>query len=125
MNTTIFVIDDDASVRKAFRRVIALAGHTVEVFSSAEAYLRQAAPDGPGCLVLDIRMPGMSGLDLQRSVKATPHELPIVFVTGHGDDQAREQALSGGAVAVIDKPVDMGELLSAIAQALRLSVGTP
>jgi len=111
-------------VRKAFRRVIALAGHDVEVLSTAEAYLSQPAPVLPACLVLDIRMPGMSGLDLQRFLKDSPQDLPIVFVTGHGDDQARAQAVSGGAVAVIDKPVDTAELLDAIAEALRLSTET-
>jgi FixJ family two-component response regulator len=115
---TVFVIDDDASVRKAFHRVISLAGHAVEVFCGAEAYLRRPAPERPACLVLDIRMPGMSGLDLQRAVKGTPHDLPIVFVTGHGDAQESEQALSRGAIAVIDKPVDMAELLDAIARGL-------
>ena len=89
---TVFVIDDDASVRKAFRRVITLAGHAVEVLSNAEDYLGQAAPVPPACLVLDIRMPGMSGLDLQKFLKDSPQDLPIVFVTGHGDDQARAQA---------------------------------
>ena len=121
---TVFVIDDDASVRKAFQRVIALAGHAVEVFSSAEAYLSQPVPVPPACLVLDIRMPGMSGLELQRFLKDSPLDLPIVFVTGHGDDLARAQAVSGGAVAVIDKPVDTAELLSAIDEALRLSTAT-
>jgi len=115
---TVFVIDDDASVRKAFHRMIGLAGHAVEVFCGAEAYLRREPPARPACLVLDIRMPGMSGLDLQRAVKGTPHDLPIVFVTGHGDAQEGEQALSRGAIAVIDKPVDMTELLDAIARGL-------
>jgi FixJ family two-component response regulator len=115
---TVVVIDDDASVRKAFHRVIGLAGHVVEVLSGAEAYLRREPPARPACLVLDIRMPGMSGLDLQRTIKGTAHDLPIVFVTGHGDAQECEQALSRGAIAVIDKPVDMAELLDAIARGL-------
>jgi FixJ family two-component response regulator len=124
-HATVIVIDDDASVRKAFQRAIALTGHAVEVFCGAEAYLRRDPPPRPACLVLDIRMPGMSGLDLQRVVKGTPHELPIVFVTGHGDAQASGQALSGGAIAVIDKPVDMTELLLAISRGLRMSAETP
>ena len=119
--TDVFVVDDDAAVRKALRRAIAAAGHAVEVLESAEAFLRQAAPRRPSCLVLDVRMPGMNGLELQRALKGTEHDLPIVFISGHVDAQAREQALAAGAVAVIDKPVDTDELLAAVAQGLKIS----
>ena len=118
----VYVVDDDAAVRKALRRVIAIAGHQVELLENAEGYLHHVTPSRPACLVLDVRMPGMTGLELQRALKATPHDLPIVFITGHGDEPTRTQALSGGAVAVIDKPVESSELLSAIDGALRLSV---
>jgi len=121
----VYVIDDDAAVRTALRRVIATTGLRVELLDSAEAYLRRAAPSPPACLVLDVRMPGKGGLELQRALKATPHDLPIVFVSGHANERTRTQALSAGAVAVIDKPVDSSELLGAIASALRLSVEDP
>jgi len=120
-NTDVFVVDDDASVRKALRRAFAAAGHAVEVLESAEAFLRQAAPRRPACLVLDVRMPGMNGLELQRALKGTAHELPIVFISGHVDAQMRDQALANGAVAVIDKPVDTDELLKAVAEGLKMS----
>ena len=119
--TDVFVVDDDAAVRKALRRAIAAAGHAVEVLESAEAFLRQAVPRRPACLVLDVRMPGMNGLELQRALKGTAHELPIVFISGHLDPQMREQALAAGAVTVIDKPVDTDELLLAVARGLKRS----
>jgi two-component system, LuxR family, response regulator FixJ len=119
--TDVFVVDDDAAVRKALRRAIAAAGHAVEVYESAEAFLREARPARPACLVLDVRMPGMTGVELQQAVKDTAHDVPIVFISGHIDAQTRAQALEGGAVAVIDKPVDTDELLSAVAEGLRLS----
>ena len=104
--------------------MIAVAGHQVELLESAEGYLRRATPSRPACLVLDVRMPGMGGLELQRALKATPHEVPIVFITGRRDQGTRTRAISGGAVAVLDKPVDSAELLSAIAGALKLSLKT-
>ena len=123
--TDVFVIDDDASVRRALRRAISAAGHAVEVHESAEAFLRRAAPERPACLVLDVRMPGMTGPELQRSLKGTAHELPVVLITGHVDAHMRAQAVADGAVAVLDKPVDTEELLKAVGQALRISAAAP
>lgn len=119
--TEVFLIDDDAPVRKALRRAIAAAGYAVEVLESAEEFLRKPPPGRPACLVLDVRMPGMTGPELQRAVKDTEHELPIVFITGHVDAQMRAQALGDGAIAVIDKPVDAEELLKAVDEALKAS----
>ena len=115
----VFVIDDDASVRRALHRVITLAGYDVEALGSAEEYLHHAVPPRPACLVLDVRMPGMGGLELQGALRATPHDRPIVFVTSHKDDQTCAQALALGAVAVLDKPVDSADLLDAIDVALK------
>jgi FixJ family two-component response regulator len=115
---TVLVVDDDASVRKALQRLIRAAGYSVEVFASADAYVAAAAPPPPACLVLDIRMPGMSGLELQQRVQGTPSGFPIVFITGHGDDGVRSQALASGAVEVLDKPLDERILLAAIERAL-------
>jgi two-component system response regulator FixJ len=116
--TTVCIIDDDSSVRKALQRLIRAAGHRVEAFPSATAYLEAAPPTPPACLVLDIRMPGLSGLELQQRLQGTPSKFPIVFITGHGDDDVRTQAMASGAVEVLDKPLDEKVLLSAIERAL-------
>jgi FixJ family two-component response regulator len=117
----VLVVDDDASVRKSLRRLILTAGYEVEVLDCAAAYLARAAEPQPACLVLDIRMPGMSGLELLREVAGTEHELPIVLISGHGDEEVRAQALGAGAVEVLYKPLDQATLLAAIDQALRLA----
>jgi len=90
----------------------------VVVLDAAPAYLAQQAPEQPACLVLDIRMPGMSGIDLLRAIDGTPLDLPIVFITGHGDEEVRNQALGAGAVDVLYKPLDQLVLLEAIDRAL-------
>jgi FixJ family two-component response regulator len=118
MAPTIYIVDDDGPVRKALSRLVQAAGYEVETFSSAEDYLAGEAADRPACLVLDMRMPGMGGLDLQRTIAGTPKGLPIVFITGHGDEDARRQALQAGAIEVLQKPLDGDGLLSAIARAL-------
>jgi FixJ family two-component response regulator len=114
----VFIVDDDASVRKALSRLIRSAGYHVEVCSSAAEYLARDAPQPPACLVLDIRMPGMTGLELQQAIAGTPMGLPIVFITGHGDEAIRAQSLAAGAVDVLYKPLDDQLLLGAIEQAL-------
>jgi FixJ family two-component response regulator len=119
---TVFVVDDDASVRKALGRLIRSAGYAVEVFGAASEYLSRQVPDRPACLVLDIRMPGMTGVELQRAICGTKMYLPIVFITGHGDESIREQSLAAGAVDVLYKPVDDQVLLAAIDRALWRSV---
>jgi FixJ family two-component response regulator len=117
----VLIVDDDASVRKSLQRLVRAAGYDVETLESAAAYLDRAVQARPACLVLDIRMPGMSGLDLLRAVSGTVRDLPIVFISGHGDEGVRAQAIDAGAVEVLYKPLDESTLLAAIDQALRLS----
>jgi FixJ family two-component response regulator len=114
---TVAVIDDDASVRRALGRLLRSAGLTVETFATAEAFLRAGARP-PACLVLDVRLPGLSGLELQARLAAEGRRIPIVFITGHEDDQARHQALAAGALDFLAKPFDEGALLGALAVAL-------
>jgi FixJ family two-component response regulator len=119
---TVFIVDDDASVRKALGRLVRSAGYAVEVFGAATEYLARPVPQPPACLVLDIRMPGMTGVELQRTIEGTQMCLPIVFITGHGDEAIREQTLAAGAVDVLYKPVDDHVLLAAIEMALSRSL---
>ena len=118
MAPRILVVDDDGPVRKALGRLFHSAGYEVELFMSAEDYLAQEPTAPPACLVLDMRMPGMGGLELQRVIGGTAKSLPIVFVTGHGDEDARMRALGAGAIAVLPKPLDEEMLLDAIKRAL-------
>ena len=115
----IFLIDDDASVRKALHRLLRSAGYEVEAFDGACAFLARSAPVLPACLVLDIRMPGMSGIDLQKAIQGTSHDLPIVFITGHGDEDERNVAVASGAVDVLAKPLDQDDLIEAIERGLK------
>jgi FixJ family two-component response regulator len=115
---TVFLVDDDASVRKALQRLIRAAGYDVESFPDAAGYLASPAPSLPACIVLDIRMPTMSGFELQSAIAGTPRALPVVFITGHGDEAVRSLALEAGAVDVLFKPIDEEELVSAIEKAL-------
>ena len=115
---TVFLVDDDASVRRALQRLIRAAGYDVESFPDAAGYLASPAPSLPACIVLDIRMPTMSGFELQSAIAGTSRALPVVFITGHGDEAVRSQALEAGAVDVLFKPIDEEELVSAIEKAL-------
>jgi FixJ family two-component response regulator len=122
MNTekpTVFVVDDDASVRKALARSIQAAGLTVKTFASAREFLDQGPPAGPGCLVLDVRMPGLSGLDLQAELHSRNIRTPIIFITGHGDIPASVKAMKGGAVDFLIKPFKVANLLGVIQEALQ------
>jgi FixJ family two-component response regulator len=114
----VFVIDDDKSVRDSLRRLFTSVGLTVEVFPSAQAFLSSPRPDRPGCLVLDVRLPGLSGLDLQRELARTDAPLPIVFLTGHGDIPMSVRAMKAGAVEFLTKPFREQDLLDAIRQAI-------
>jgi two-component system, LuxR family, response regulator FixJ len=116
--STVLVVDDDASVRKALRRLFRATGHNVEAFASAAEFLACELPPDAGCLVLDIRMPGISGLDLQEQLAARHSDLPVVVVTGHGDDEVRQRALENGAIAILDKPFDDQSLLDAVERAM-------
>jgi FixJ family two-component response regulator len=115
---TVFLVDDDSSVRRALTRLIRLAGYDVEVLEDAASYLERPAPASPACLVLDVRMPGMSGLELQRAISGTPRALPVVFVTAHGHEEVRGQALALGAIEVLLKPLEPEALFGAIEKAL-------
>lgn len=122
---TVYVVDDDESVRTALLRLLRAAGYEAEAFEAGLAYLRHPVPTPPACLVLDIRMPGVSGLDLHQKVRGTAHALPTIFITGHADDLVRLKGMLSGAVAVLDKPLDKGQLLAAIEQALERSRPKP
>jgi FixJ family two-component response regulator len=114
----VFVIDDDPSVRKALGRLLKSAGFPVEVFATAEEFLQQPLPDVPACMILDVRMPGLSGLDLQRTLAERNVSLPIVFLTGHGDIPMTVRAMKAGAVDFLPKPVHVQDLLAAVRQAI-------
>src|SRR6267143_1469985 len=121
MRTTgpvIFVVDDDKSVRDSLRRLLTSVGLSVEVFPTAQAFLSRPRTDAPGCVVLDVRLPGLSGLDLQRELAGTDAPLPIVFITGHGDIPMSVRAMKAGAVEFLTKPFREQELLEAIRQAV-------
>jgi FixJ family two-component response regulator len=113
-DAVVFVIDDDESVRKAVGRLLKSAGLRAEVFASAEEFLQQTLPDQPACLVLDVSMPGLSGLDLQHLLADRNVFLPIVFITGHGDIPMTVQAMKAGAVDFLPKPFDDQDLLAAV-----------
>jgi len=115
---TVFVVDDDASVREALGSLIRSAGMKVETFASAQEFLARPPVDAPGCLVLDVRLPGLSGLDLQSRMAEINLELPIVFITGHGDIPTTVRAMKAGAQEFLTKPFRDQDLLDSIQQAL-------
>lgn len=117
-NAVVFVIDDDESVREALRSLIRSVGLGVATFASAQDFLHSSRPDLPACLILDVRMPGLSGLDLQRELSAAQIHLPIIFITGHGDIPMSVRAMKAGAVEFLTKPFRDQDLLDAINQAL-------
>jgi FixJ family two-component response regulator len=114
----VFVIDDDASMRSAISRLLGAVGITVQTFSSGQEFLNSEFADVAGCLVLDVRLPGLSGLDLQREMAARGIHYPIIFITGHGDIPMSVQAMKAGAVEFLTKPFRDQELLDAITQSL-------
>ena len=114
----VFVVDDDASVRKGLARLIKTAGYEAEGFASVGEFLARRPYDGPCCLVLDVRMPGLTGLDLQEALRAAGPRLAIVFITGFRDVPVSVKAMKGGAVDFLTKPVDESVLLAAIRQAV-------
>src|SRR5215467_11461579 len=113
-NSTVLVIDDDQDVRASVGRLLRSLGIEVQLFASISDFLKSDAPDGPTCLVLDIRLPGQSGLDFQRELAAANRELPIIFITGHGDIPMSVQAMKGGAIEFLTKPFRDQDLLDAI-----------
>jgi len=114
----VFVVDDDASVREALSSLIRSIDLNVETFSSAREFLQHKRPEVPACLVLDVRLPGLSGLDLQRELAAAKSSIPIIFITGHGDVPMSVRAMKAGAVEFLTKPFRDQELLDAIQQAI-------
>jgi len=116
--SVVFVVDDDPSVRASLKFLVSTVGLQVESFDSAEAFLNKKPPDGPSCLVLDVRLRGMSGLDLQRELAARDLRIPIVFITGHGDIPMSVRAMKAGAVEFLSKPFRDQDLLDAIRAAL-------
>jgi FixJ family two-component response regulator len=115
---TVFVVDDDASVRRGLQRLLRSAGYRTETFASAREFLERSGPDGHGCLVLDVRLPGPSGFDLQAALAASEDPMPIIFITGHGDAEMAARAMKSGAVDFLAKPFDDRDLLAAIERAL-------
>ena len=115
----VFVVDDDVSVREGLGSLIRSAGLRVETFASAREFLARSREDLPSCLVLDVRLPGLSGLDLQKRMAEVNIEIPIVFITGHGDVPTSVRAMKAGAVEFLTKPFRDRDLLEAIQQAIR------
>ncbi len=115
---TVFVIDDDAAMRAAIRGLLKSVGLPSESYGTAEEFLRNKRPDGPSCLVLDVSLPGVSGLDFQRQLADAGIQIPIIFITGHGDIPMTVKAMKSGAVEFLTKPFQDQDLLDAIRQAL-------
>ena len=119
----VHVVDDDGSLRTALIRLLSAAGFEVRGYASTGDFLLQPAPDRPGCIVLDIRMPGPSGLDLQEALRRQDVLLPVVFLTGHADVASSVKAMKAGAVDFLTKPVERDTLLEAIRRALEIDAG--
>ena len=116
--SVVFVIDDDPSVRSTLKLLIGTVGLDVETFASTDSFLERKLPDGPSCLVLDVRLPGLSGLDFQRLLMARNIRIPIIFMTGYGDIQMGVRAMKSGAVEFLTKPFRDQDLLDAVRVAL-------
>lgn len=114
----VFVVDDDDSLRRGLERLLRAEGYTVEAFESAQAYLQRPPHEGPGCLVLDLAMPGVDGLELQARLAREAQALPVVFLSGHADVPASVRAMKTGAVDFLTKPADADALLAAVRAAL-------
>src|SRR3954447_19373118 len=112
-NPTIFVIDDDPELRASVGRLLRSLGFDTHLFASTHEFLMAGPVEGPACLVLDVRMPGKSGLEFQRDLAATKRELPIIFITGHGDIPMSVQAMKHGAIEFLTKPFRDPDLLDA------------
>ena len=115
---TIFVVDDDESVRRALKRLMKSAGFKVDTFGSAREFLNTGGANRPGIMVVDVRMPEMTGLELQKQLAASGAKIPVIFISAHEDSRAVEMALAAGAEAFLYKPFDDQDLLAAIYRAL-------
>jgi FixJ family two-component response regulator len=118
-NPIVFLIDDDAAVRDAIRDLLFSVGHMVESFASAEEFLARRDPQASGCLVLDVRLPGTSGLELQKRLLAQKDRIPVIFISGYGDVPMAVQVMKAGAVDFLQKPFREQELLECVQAALR------
>ena len=121
---TVFVVDDNASIREAIQSLVESTGLLVETFESTQEFLRHKLPDGPQCLVLDVLLPGVNGLDFQNELTRANIRIPIIFITGHGDIPMTVRAMKAGAVEFLTKPFQDEDLLKAIRQALDIDVTT-
>jgi len=122
LTPTVFVIDDDASVRKSLSRLLRSLGFEVETYASAELFLKRYPYDGVGCIILDIRMPGLDGIGLQDQLSKADYNMPIIFITGHGDIPMSVRAMKKGAVDFLPKPFDDEELLQAVKKAIEKDI---
>src|ERR1700716_4114211 len=113
-DATVFIVDDDSAIREALSSLIRSVGFKIQTFASAHEFLRAPREDAPGCLVLDVRLPGLSGLDLQRELTQTNVYIPIIFISGHGDIPMTVRAMKAGAVEFLTKPFRDQDLLDAI-----------
>jgi len=118
VDATVFIVDDNLSVRRSTERLIRSAGLRVQSCASAREFLQQPRPEGPACLVLDVRLPGASGLDLQRELSQSANPLPVIFITGHGDIPMTVRAMKAGAVEFLTKPFRPRGLMEAVLAAL-------
>src|SRR2546423_1952796 len=121
---TVFVVDDNESIREAIKSLVESTGLRAETFESTEDFLQHKFPDGPQCLVLDILLPGVNGLDFQKELTHANIRIPIIFITGHGDIPMSVRAMKAGAVEFLTKPFQDEDLLTAIRQALDVDVAT-
>lgn len=122
LEPTVFLIDDDAAVRHSLSLLLSTFGMPVEVYASAEDFLNQWNPEAVGCLVLDVRMPGISGFSVQEVLRSRQIPIPIIFITGHGDLNACRRAFQGGAVDFLTKPIDEQSLMDSIRKAIQRDV---
>ncbi len=114
---TVFIVEDDPSVRDALGLLLGLGGHAVAIFADAESFLRAYRPEWAGCMLIDIRMPGISGLELQERLAELGSRLPVIIMTGHGDVDSARRAFRAAAVDFLEKPLDQARLLAAIGEA--------
>ncbi len=121
---TVFIVDDDAAVRQSIEDLLESVGLHAESFGTAEEFLRSKLPDRPSCLILDVRLPGVNGLDFQRRLVDAGLQIPVIFITGHGDIPMTVKAMKSGAVEFLTKPFEERDLLGAIRQALDRDTAT-
>ena len=117
----VFIVDDDLSVRRSLARLLTTFGYATETFANAREFLERGPVDGPGCLLLDVRMPAESGFDLFERLKSAGRDLPVIFITGHGDIPMAVRAIKAGAVDFLVKPFDEDALVNAVEQAIAQS----